>query len=212
MQGVCEGLQIVGQVIRFVDVALPKTVSAATAAGGGQNGSGNNGGGSSPQAHLAQDLVNAVWPLLEQTAQLAGSISRQQQQGGGKSDVCTSLLDQLFALYRHLIVGLRLLVARRLPGLLSTVVQLFGDTAHEGALETVGQVVEMFNEGVLPGVAEEAEAAATFAQLFSAMCERTFAYIRNGHPPQECPNMITSFFDMTLRYLAFRPSGTYVYR
>lgn len=199
VQAVGDGLQLVGQVIRFVDADTPSNRSTSSG-GGRQNGSSFSA--AAAQSHLAQDLVGAIWPLLEQTAQLARGTN-----GGGSPYI--ELLDQLFPLYRHLVVGLRLLVAPRLSELLSTVVDLFGATAHEGALETVGQVVEMFKEGGAT-LHDANQAGATFASLFSAMCTTTFDFIRRGHSPHECPNLITAFFDMTLRYLAFRPTGKHM--
>jgi hypothetical protein len=181
MMHVAERLQLLGQVVRFVDV----------------KGSGE------AAAHVAQDLVARLWPLLEQTAALAKRGGGEG--GGGGGGGVAVLVDQLFPLYRHLLVGLRALMAAHLDALLSVVTQLYADTVHEGGLETVGLVVELFPQGKEGEPQQQEQQHVAFSQLFSGMCSCTFTYLRAGHPPQDCPSLTAAFFDMSLRFLSFRP-------
>jgi len=90
---------------------------------------------------------------------------------------------------------------------LRVIVGLFEETLHEGALETVGHVVEMFPEregGMEGGNGGSTSDDSVFADLFMAMANRTFTHIRAGNPPQECPELVSAFFDMSLRFLTFR--------
>ena len=173
LQTLADTLQLVGQMIRFLDAKGPQEA-----------------------AHVAQDLVEWLWRVLEKVADVTSL-----------GEVARPVLDQLFPLYRHLVGGLKSLVAPHLPGLLSLVVRLYNDNLHEGALETVGHIVEMFPEAQAAGNGNGngGETSAAFADLFTAMSIRTFEYVRAGHLPQECPVLMAAFFDMALRWCSFWP-------
>lgn len=144
--------------------------------------------------HVAQDLVGCLWPMLGQAAVLYQSDSE--------------VLDHLFVVYKHLLVGLRPLVAPRLQQLLVTISELYAATHHEGALDVVGTVAEIFTPDRLEGTGlQGATDHQAFSGLLATMCRHTWDYISNGHPPAECPGLVSSFFDMIMRFLSFRSTG-----
>lgn len=221
LHAVVEELQLVGHIVRFLDQAPtagagagagaghatgPPTAASTgppTAAGGG-NGHGAGAGGQPPQEeHLALPLIAELWPLLERAAAVAAAGGAR---GARADDPYRAVLGQLFAVQRHLVVGLAPLVAPRLPALLAVAAHLYAATLHEGALETAGAAVEIFRRGVALGGAG-AEEDACFAALLGATAGPTFNHLRSGVGPQECPQLVAAFFEMLLRFLQFRPGG-----
>lgn len=155
-------LQLLGQTVRFLDA----------------------GSGAQTGPHVAQDLFESLWPLLDRTSALY--VHDEE------------VLEPLFVVYQHLIVSLRPLVAPRLDALLTTIATLYASAHHEGALHVVTAVVEIFT-------AEEDQDA--FAALLQTMAQHTWDYVRAGHAPAEVPGLVSAFFDMIMRYLSFRSAG-----
>lgn len=160
---------------------------------------------------IAEDLVREAWPSLGHAAEVG---RRAQREGGGVGgrEGGRAIFDELFPLYRYLVVGLRRVFEPLLGELLRGNVDLFFERLDEGALETVGHVVEMFpgmdrrREGGKSGVGGSKGSSddCVFPDLFMTMANRTFNYTRAGHPPQEIPELVRAFFDMSLRLLPFR--------
>jgi hypothetical protein len=196
---VAEELQLVGQIVRFLDQAptAGNATGPPTAAGGGNGGA----SGQPQEEHLALPLIAELWPLLERAAVVAEAGGAR---GGRADDPYRAVLGQLFALQRHLVVGLAPLVAPRLPALLAVAARLYTATLHEGALETAGAAVEIFRRGQGSGGAEE---DACFTALLGATAGPTFNHLRSVVGPQECAQLVAAFFEMLLRFLQFRPGG-----
>jgi hypothetical protein len=81
-------------------------------------------------------------------------------------------------------------------------VQSFQTNRFPSALACLAVAVERFG-------AANAHAQSTFKEILSIVCQSTFQYIQEGHPPADCPELVKAFFDMGYRYSLFCPGALF---
>jgi hypothetical protein len=134
------------------------------------------------------DVMNAVWPYLERTAQM---FARDWV-----------ILGEVVSIHLQLLKNAPELVKPHFQQTINFVVTAFETTKHPRTLEYVSSAVELLG----PSNSNEGSEQ-SFADLLGHVTTITLTYVTTETQIREVPDLICAFFELDLRYVIYCPSA-----
>lgn len=131
-------------------------------------------------------VLGEIWPFLEKVAQQAGHHE--------------SVLDKILGIHKQLLSNAPDLVAPHFSETVKFVVEAYQRTKHPSTLDAISCAVEAFSP-----MSKDSEAS--FNQLLGHVTGITYTYVTTEKGPDECTQVIRSFFEMNQRYVLFCPAA-----
>lgn len=139
--------------------------------------------------HPIADVMNAVWPYLERTAQM---FARDWM-----------ILGEVVSIHLQLLKNAPELVRPHFQQTITFVVTSFEATKHPRTLEYVSSAVELLG----PSNNNNGGSEQSFSDLLGHVTTITLTYVTTETQIREVPDLICAFFDLGLRYVIYSPSA-----
>lgn len=150
----------------------------------------NSGSGDANESTRAVvlDILAAAWPVLERTTQCVLQYE--------------FMIDGLLAVYEQVLQAISTSAADAkslyLEPTIKFVVQVFGSLKNPRCLGYIAKAVEVFGT---------CDSSSSFEELLNHVSMVVFSYVSTERSPNECPELIRSFFEMNQRYIIFCPAA-----